>query len=60
MSGPDQEAPATQYPWREVSMSWTITDWGDWTPEMISLYLREVERGGGRVVETTPSRDGTP
>jgi len=48
---PEEVLPSDErYKWTEVSASFSVTDWGDWSPEMIALLIREVERGGGRVV----------
>lgn len=46
-----------KYEWKEVSSSFTVTDWGDWTPEMIALLEREVVRFGGRVVPLNDQAD---
>jgi hypothetical protein len=39
----------SDYQWTEVSVSWSITDWGDWPPEKIEAYLRAMEREGCRI-----------
>ena len=51
-----------KYEWKTVGVSITVTDRGDWSPEMIELYRREVARFnfGALMVPVQDEEDSPP